>query len=46
MAGLIREVLQNWGDPNEENDAVDSNFDSMGFLVGAFVAAIAMSFVS
>lgn len=39
-AGVVREILQNWGDDFCDNDTVDSNFDSLAFTIGAALIAI------
>lgn len=44
LAGSIRELIQNWNDAPEDNDLLDSHFDSMGFQVGAFVVTLTCSF--
>jgi hypothetical protein len=42
--GLAREIHQNWGDLPEDNDGVDSSFDALAMVIGAFGAALVWEF--
>lgn len=42
LSGLVRELIQNWMDPT--NDTVDSTFDAMAHLIGAFALIFPLSF--